>query len=40
MLTEDIPLNLTHLFNKRNLMCFFDKDMSVEPQFYNYSSVL
>ena len=35
VLTEDIPLK----FNTKQI-CFFDKDLSIEPQFYNYSSVL
>ena len=36
VLTEDIPLKFDTL---NELMCFFDK-MLVEPQFYNYLSVL
>ena len=28
----------THLMNKQ--MCFFDKNVLVEPEFYNYSSIL
>ena len=35
MLTEDIPWKL---MNKQ--MCFFDKNLLTEPQFYNYSSIL
>ena len=38
VLTEDFLCNLTHLMNKQ--MCFFDKNVLVEPQFYNYSTVL
>ena len=38
VLTEDIPLKLTRLMNKQ--MCFFDKNLSIEPEFYNYSSIL
>ena len=36
VLTEDIPLKFNTI---DELMCFFDK-MLVEPQFYNYPSVL
>ena len=38
VLTEDIALSLTHLLNKQ--MCFFDKNVSIEPQFYNYLLVM
>ena len=38
MLTEDIPLKFNTLMNKQT--CFFDKNLSIELQFYNYSSVL
>ena len=38
VLTEDIPLKFNTLMNKQ--MCFFGINVLVEPQFYNYSSIL